>query len=454
MAAYRYTEQANQAFNTVVRTEFDPTPSSPTRRSRTNSTGTPSAPSTPVRKRILNFGSPVREARSTLDSPASSAYQLSPVHSATSAFLQSPQRSLRLVSKTPYRVLDAPDLQDDFYMDLVHWSSTNLLAVGLNTCVYLWDAQNAEVRKLCDLAEVGDVVTSLSWVQRGSTIAIGCQSGQIHIYDAAKGMKIRSYHSHAMRCGALSWNGPVLSSGSRDATIQHRDVREPNQNFRRIAGHRQEVCGLRWSSTELGGRGYLASGGNDNALLVWDSRWDTLGSATDTDGHVYSDSPARPLWKFREHRAAVKAISWNPHMSGVLASGGGTVDKQIIIRNTLNGQVLHSMDTGMQVCNLMWSQTTHELVSTHGYSSTTGQNQIIIWRYPSMSMLATLSGHTHRVLYLAMSPDGQTIVTGAGDETLRFWDAFPKKKSLEYDPATGGRKRKDSGRLEPGGQIR
>jgi cell division cycle 20-like protein 1 (cofactor of APC complex) len=26
-----------------------------------------------------------------------------------------------------------------------------------------------------------------------------------------------------------------------------------------------------------------------------------------------------------------------------------------------------------------------------------------------------------------MSPDGETIVTGAGDETLRFWKVFPKK---------------------------
>ena len=42
-------------------------------------------------------------------------------------------------------------------------------------------------------------------------------------------------------------------------------------------------------------------------------------------------------------------------------------------------------------------------------------------------MVASLTGHTHRVLYLAMSPDGETIVTGAGDETLRFWNAFPKK---------------------------
>ena len=32
-----------------------------------------------------------------------------------------------------------------------------------------------------------------------------------------------------------------------------------------------------------------------------------------------------------------------------------------------------------------------------------------------MTKLATLTGHTLRVLYLAVSPDGQTIVTGAGD---------------------------------------
>ena len=30
---------------------------------------------------------------------------------------------------------------------------------------------------------------------------------------------------------------------------------------------------------------------------------------------------------------------------------------------------------------------------------------------------------------LAMSPDGCNIVTGAGDETLRFWNIFPGPKS-------------------------
>ena len=39
-----------------------------------------------------------------------------------------------------WQVLDAPSLQDDFYLNLVDWSSQNVLAVGLGTCVYLWSA--------------------------------------------------------------------------------------------------------------------------------------------------------------------------------------------------------------------------------------------------------------------------------------------------------------------------
>ena len=42
-----------------------------------------------------------------------------------------------------------------------------------------------------------------------------------------------------------------------------------------------------------------------------------------------------------------------------------------------------------------------------------------------MKRVITLTGHSYRVLYLSISPDGSTIVTGAGDETLRFWNIFP-----------------------------
>lgn len=41
-----------------------------------------------------------------------------------------------------------------------------------------------------------------------------------------------------------------------------------------------------------------------------------------------------------------------------------------------------------------------------------------------MRKVTTLTGHTYRVLYLAVSPSGEAILTGAGDETLRFWNVF------------------------------
>ncbi len=49
-----------------------------------------------------------------------------------------------------------------------------------------------------------------------------------------------------------------------------------------------------------------------------------------------------------------------------------------------------------------------------GYST----NAINVWRYPGLQRVATLSGHTQRVLYLATSPDGRSIVTGAGAPAL------------------------------------
>ncbi|KAG8816348.1 substrate-specific activator of APC-dependent proteolysis [Serendipita sp. 400] len=381
-------------------------------------------PTTPTRKHVFITRTPPRNGASTpvpmgQDTPLASSYATSPIKSSTSNFITSPQKPLRNVCKTPFRVLDAPDLMDDFYLNLVDWSSTNVLGVGLSSCVYLWSAKTAQVTKLCDLGQ-SDSITSLSWVQKGSTLAVGTSKGHVQIWDAVKNVRLRHYEGHEHRVGSLAWNEATITSGSRDRTIQLRDVRTPGKAYVSFLGHRQEVCGLKWHP----GLRQLASGGNDNKLLIWDHRGST---------------PETPLWKFHDHQAAVKAIAWNPHQPGILVSGGGTQDKKMRFWNTASGTLLNEIDTGSQVCNLIWSKTSQELVSTHGYSSTSGQNLICIWKYPSMDMVATLSGHTHRVLYLAMSPDGQTIVTGAGDETLRFWNAFPKRKEAGVGETEGRR---------------
>ncbi|KAG5643202.1 hypothetical protein DXG03_001364 [Asterophora parasitica] len=470
-------EQANAIFTSLLHTEVTPPsprrPISPTRPAPIAS-GSAVPPSTPTRRRLFAYHSPARSNPGTptrrLDTPTDEAYSMSPVRAESRHLLESPRRQLRSVCKTPYRVLDAPDLADDFYLNLVDWSSTNVLGVGLGSCVYLWTAHNAAVSKLCDLAE--DTISSVSWVQKGAetspqgtTLAVGTLTGRLHIYDASTLQLQRTYHSaHAQRIGALAWNAHVLSSGSRDRSVHHRDVREATTRpFKRCTGHRQEVCGLKWSGDGggaggAGGAGVqssnLASGGNDNKVCIWDLRGSrraglsgrATGASTSAGATSGEDPGDAPLWKFHEHTAAVKALAWDPHVNGVLATGGGTQDKHIRFWNTINGSMLSELDTGSQVCNLIWSLTSHELVSTHGFSSTTAQNQICIWKYPTLNMVASLTGHTNRVLYLAMSPDGETIVTGAGDETLRFWNAFPKREK-ERGGAGGGSSRLDYGKL-------
>lgn len=340
----------------------------------------------------------------------SEIYSLSPVRLGSQQMLLSPRKQPRAVSKVPYKVLDAPDLADDFYLNLVDWGSSNTLGVGLGSCVYLWNSQSGKVNKLLELPD--DTVTSVSWIQRGSHLAIGTGKGLVQIWDAERVRRLRTMTGHTARVGALAWNDHILTSGSRDRLIYHRDVRLSDQYIKKLVGHKQEVCGLRWNCDD----GQLASGGNDNKLMVWDKLNET------------------PLFKFSEHTAAVKAIAWSPHQRGLLASGGGTADRRIIFHDTLRGTVINEIDTGSQVCNLAWSKNSNEIVSTHGYS----QNQIVVWKYPSMTQVVSLTGHTYRVLYLAMSPDGRVVVTGAGDETLRFWNIFGRKPGQREDMELGG----------------
>ena len=89
-----------------------------------------------------------------------------------------PKKKQRRIPKIPFKVLDAPALQDDFYLNLVDWSSYNNLAVGLSSCIYIWSASSSKVTKLYDLGP-RDCVTSVCWSKRGQHLSVGTNSGVV-----------------------------------------------------------------------------------------------------------------------------------------------------------------------------------------------------------------------------------------------------------------------------------
>jgi cell division cycle protein 20 (cofactor of APC complex) len=330
-----------------------------------------------------------------------------------------PRKYSRHIPQAPERILDAPELLDDYYLNLLDWSPNNVLGVALGDAIYLWNANDGSIQQLMQTTGEQTHVTSLCWCPEGTYMAVGTSDHKVQLWDVDKLRQVRSMTGHRARVSSLSWNGPCLSSGGRDSIVLHHDVRVAEHKVGCLRGHAQEVCGLRWSPSGT----QLASGGNDNILNVWDDRY----IAPSSTGNMATNET--PLFRFDAHQAAVKALAWCPWQKHLLASGGGTADRMIRFWNTQTGACLQSVDTKSQVCALTWAKHEKELVSSHGYS----HNQVILWRYPSMVKVAELTGHTSRVLHMAQSPDGQTVVTAAADETLRFWkilsgDAASKKE--------------------------
>ena len=144
----------------------------------------------------------------------------------------------RKLNKMPFKVLDAPALQDDFYLNLIDWGNQNFLAVGLASNVYLWNGENSKVTKLCDLG-LSDTVTSVGWATKGNHFTVGTNNGEVHLWDVSKLRKIRVLHGHTNRVGSIAWNSTILSTGSRDKTILQRDIRCSSPFVQKLQGHKQ-----------------------------------------------------------------------------------------------------------------------------------------------------------------------------------------------------------------------
>jgi cell division cycle protein 20 (cofactor of APC complex) len=332
---------------------------------------------------------------------------------ATAAHQSAASKVLRKVPSNPTRILDAPDIVDDYYLNLISWSKDNILAVALARSVYLWNASTGDIHHLVTVSGT-DYITSVCWSPSpGQTkmIAVGTQYHQVHLFDSESLTKLRTLSGSTGRVASLSWNQHILSAGDRDAVIVNHDIRAESNVTWKYKGHTQEVCGLKWNDDGS----CLASGGNENYLCLWDAAMSGRSRFSSS-----SSSEHAPRLILQQHKAAVKALDWCPFHRGLLASGGGTADRSIKFWNSTSGALLNSIDTGSQVCSIVWSKHQRELCSSHGYS----ENQLILWKYPSMTKVKELTGHTARVLNMELSPDGSTVVSAGADETLRFWNVF------------------------------
>lgn len=158
-------------------------------------------------------------------------------------------------------------MADDYYLNLVDWSSTNLVAIGLGATVYIWNAESGDVCQLCSVEIAGqteetgeEYVCSVKFSGDGLYLAVGCSSGPVKVYDIETKSLMRTMLGQLSRIPSMSWSGAVLSSGCRTGEIMNSDVRSRVHKVSEMRGHRGEVCGLAWRPEGMGGMGASGEG--------------------------------------------------------------------------------------------------------------------------------------------------------------------------------------------------
>ncbi|KAL6876561.1 cell division protein [Trichoderma novae-zelandiae] len=358
-----------------------------------------------IKTRILEFKPAPPESSKPMD--LRQQYNR-PLRSASSG------QARRRIATAPERVLDAPGLIDDYYLNLLDWSSGNQVAIGLERSVYVWSADEGSVNCLMETTP-DTYVSSVKWSEDGAYVGIGLGTGEVQIWDVAESQKIRSMFGHDTRVGVMGWSKHLLSTGSRSGLVFNHDVRIAKHKIAELVSHTSEVCGLEWRADGA----QLATGGNDNLVSIWDARSLTV-----------------PKFTKANHKAAVKALAWCPWNTNLLATGGGSYDRHIHFWNSTTGARVNSIDTGSQVTSLRWSPHQREIVSSSGFPD----NTLSVWSYPTLVRNIEFPAHESRVLHSCLSPDGQMLATAAADESLKFWKIFEKRAGTSAAASAASRK--------------
>ena len=339
-------------------------------------------------------------------------------NSSNSSFRITPKKfrnPITILPNDPFRILDLPGYEDDYYSSLIAWSVKDKIAAAIQESLYIFDNKTADASLIFQADDEQERVTATAYSADGNHVVLGTIRGRILVFDVETEKKMTSIAEEAVeRVSCFDWHSNGLLAAGKDSTGVIMDMRRKKPKITEFLGHDQNICAINWARD--GQR--FATGGNDNIALAWDLKF------------------TEPLMTMR-HKGGVRGLCWSPFESNILSSGGGSTDRCIKTWDVSLETMIEQRDTGSQICSLVYSQLTQDIITTHGFPN----NEISLWRARGLKKVGSMTGHEERPLSLCLSPDRTTILTASGDESMRFWKVFEGKRS----PSDKVRTRDNSG---------
>lgn len=306
-------------------------------------------------------------------------------------------------------ILDAPNLRHDYYCHLLAKGQSDNVYIALENTTYLYNSQR-EVQQLSSGHDQRQLISAIEVLHGGSmqteTILEAVSDNHISALDVnEKKTKWCQNCVDLSRATLRGENKNAFWVGSAKGNLTGFDIRQkPPTHSTKVS--KQMLCSLAYD-----GLYYMATGSNDNSVYVYDIR----------------QLSKPPMTRFREHKASVRALSFDSS-GDCLLSGGGSHCRHLKLWNLHTGKTKASVDTQNQITSIAWINPAKKVfITSHGFSNS--QYALSAWQYSNstsqqLKKIAEVEDNASfrsRYFDALVLPNSKRVVALSEDETLRFF---------------------------------
>jgi len=346
-------------------------------------------------------------------------------------------RTVRLWSRTGSELGNLSGPQSPVRTVAFAPTGRQLAASDASGAVHMWDSQTG--RLTATLVGHVDIVDAIGFTPDGRHIISAGYDRTVRIWTTQSPRQLAVLKGHAGKIYSLavSPDGQHVATVGYDKTVRIWDL-QPSTPEAILEGHQGRVQHIHWGRSD-GSR--LVTAGADNTVRVWD--WPTGRLVLTLSGHsrqVYravispdgsriasasADGTVR-IWngqtgdeiaQLKQHDGEVYGLALRPDGTQFVSTGE---DGKLRMWDVQTGRALATISTGQP--NIEWlaySPDGTRIVSTHE------RGEVVLWDAVKLSRLSTLPGNGNPVssaLFVSRG-NGNTILTGGEDRTLRLWNA-------------------------------
>ncbi len=281
---------------------------------------------------------------------------------------------------------------------------TTIASASEDKTIKLWNLMTQT--EICTLSGHQNWVRAVVFSPDGSVLISGSDDRTIRVWNWRTGQILQTFTEHqgsiATLAVMMNGNSTVLASGSDDKTVKLWEIEAGQESLITFSGHPNFVQSVAFSP--------------DGHLLV----------SADFDGKIkiWSLSQRCEIFHLDDTFYGIRTIAISPSGQTLVTAGR---DGKIKLRNfptgesrqTLTAQPGSFLGGGIESVAISPDE---RLIA----SASDDEKNIKLWNLVTGECIQTLIGHLKGVTSVVFSPDGQTLISGSYDKTIKLWQCTQK----------------------------